>query len=113
MLTVNMTIKSSPVKAVMQLATSYPYPEPGKYGLPEISVVSCDNVAYDYENALISFSNAMTRHWWIFDQSSRSVGERMSQHLRHGAKIYATVRVCAKIRNCHPFVSVMTGLLRR
>ena len=61
MLTVNMTIKSSPVKAVMQLATSYPYPEPGKYGLPEISVVSCDNVAYDYENALISFSNTMTR----------------------------------------------------
>lgn len=39
----------------------YFYFEFGKYGLFEISVVSCDNVVYDYENVFILFSNIMMR----------------------------------------------------
>lgn len=60
MLTVGFTVKSTAVSVVMQLPTSYPYPEPGKYGLPNITVISCDHITHDYENALKNFSSLMT-----------------------------------------------------
>ena len=60
MLTVGLNVKSSPVSVVMQLPTSYPYPEPGKYGLPNVNVISCDHISHDYENALKNFSSLMT-----------------------------------------------------
>ena len=65
MLTVNITITKTqavyPVSVVMHLSQSYPYPEPGKYGLPEIHVISCERIDYDYDDTLAILTREMTR----------------------------------------------------
>ena len=60
MLTVDLYVMSTPITVAMQLPTSYPYPETGKYGLPNITVISCEHISYEYEDALKKFSGVMT-----------------------------------------------------
>lgn len=83
MLTVNMTVKESPVSVVMQIASSYPYPEPGKYGLPEIKVHSCDVIVNDLDIALAEISKNLTR-------SGGSLTSRMAS-LEEEVERFATV----------------------
>jgi len=59
-LMVNITLKGTSSNVVLQLDASYPFPEAGKYGLPNVTVVSCDLITYDVENSLAQISNTIT-----------------------------------------------------
>jgi len=61
-LMVNVTLKGNSTYVVLKLDSSYPFPEAGSYGLPNVTVVRCDLLSYDVENALAQLSDDITVH---------------------------------------------------